>query len=333
MRVLLAFFLVCVAWPAWAQGGPIEASIEEWPVPWPQSRPRDPAVAADGRVWFVGQGDDYLAVMDPGGGSGGKATFRRYDLADGTGPHNVVVGPDDGRLWIAGNRNATIVAMFAKSGGKKIFPIDREGADPHTQQFGPAGHLWFTLQRYNAIGRLETDSGDVALIRLPNENARPYDLEIAPESGVWFTEFGTNKVARLRPGTQNVKEYVLPREDARPRRLALAKDGTVWYVDYAGGYLGRLDPEEATFEEWRVPGGPDALPYALGLDAAGRPWLVQTGRDPNNIVGFDPLTEKFVMEVDIPSGGGAVRNMVWDPERASFWFGTDANTLVRFHIE
>ncbi|MDH3297941.1 MAG: hypothetical protein OEM96_06670, partial [Gemmatimonadota bacterium] len=29
--------------------------VEEWTVPWPDSRPRDPYAAPDGRVWFVGQ--------------------------------------------------------------------------------------------------------------------------------------------------------------------------------------------------------------------------------------------------------------------------------------
>ena len=39
--------------------------LTEWTVPWPESRPRDPAVAPDGRVWFVGQAGNYVAVLDP----------------------------------------------------------------------------------------------------------------------------------------------------------------------------------------------------------------------------------------------------------------------------
>lgn len=332
MRILAALLLGLATVPAWAEAPEVDVSIQEWPVPWARSRPRDPAVADDGRVWFVGQGDDYLAVMDPEGGKDGKATFRRYDLPDGTGPHNVVIGPD-GNLWVAGNRNQRIIRMFPKSGGKTNFGIDRDGADPHTQMFGPAGHLWFTLQHYNAIGRLETDRGNIELIRLSTENARPYGLDIAANGDVWFAQFGTNKLARLRPGTLQVKEYVLPREDARPRRLAVADDGRVWYVDYAGGYLGRLDPTDVSFDEWQAPAGSEALPYAMGLDGKGRPWFVQTGPDPNTLVGFDPGSERFVAEIEIPSGGGAVRHMVWDPERSSFWFGTDTNTIVRAKVE
>lgn len=31
-----------------------DPTLEEWQVPWLESRPRDPYVAPDGRVWFVG---------------------------------------------------------------------------------------------------------------------------------------------------------------------------------------------------------------------------------------------------------------------------------------
>lgn len=333
MRVLTAILLGLITAPLWAgDGRGVEVTIHEWNVPWPHSRPRDPAVAADGRVWFVGQGDDYLAVMMPGEGEDREARFRRHDLPEGTGPHNVVVGPE-GDLWVAGNRNQRLIRVSPASGDMTHHVIEREGADPHTQQFGPDGDLWFTLQHYNAIGRLAPDSGEIRLIRLPTDNARPYGLDIGPDGDIWFTEFGSNKLARLDRETREVTEYILPREEARPRRLEVAADGRVWYVDYTGGYLGRLEPDEVAFEEWPAPAGEDALPYAMGLDGQGRPWFVQTGPDPNTLVGFDPGTGEYIATMAIPSGGGAARNMVWDPARASFWFGTDANTMVRAHIE
>jgi hypothetical protein len=44
---------------------PQAVEIQEWEVPWPDTRPRDPYVAPDGRVWFVGQRADYVAWLDP----------------------------------------------------------------------------------------------------------------------------------------------------------------------------------------------------------------------------------------------------------------------------
>lgn len=333
MRILAALLLGSVFLPAWSgKALAVEVSIREWPVPWPESRPRDPAVAGDGRVWFVGQEGDYLAVMDPpGDGENGEPAFRRYDLPEGTGPHNVVIGPE-GDPWVAGNRNHRILRVSPETGEITEYLLKNKRADPHTQRFGPNGDLWFTLQHFNAIGRLKIADGDIDLVRLPMGRVRPYGLDIDADGNPWFAEFGSNRLAQLRAGKLEVNEFPVPRWDARPRRLAVAADGHVWYVDYAGGYLGRLDPLSVRFQEWSVPAGGDARPYAMGLDGKGRPWFVQTGVDPNTLVGFDPRTRRYVAEVAIPSGAGAVRNMVWDPARSCFWFGTDADTIVRAHI-
>src|SRR5687768_10481745 len=76
--------------------------IREWPVPWKDTRPRDPFMDSTGRVWFVGQTGDYLAHLDPKSGK-----FERVDLAKGTGPHNLVVD-DAGDVWFSGNKQAYI---------------------------------------------------------------------------------------------------------------------------------------------------------------------------------------------------------------------------------
>jgi len=74
--------------------------IEEWAIPYPDSRPRDPFTADGSRVWFVGQRDDYLGWLEPVTGEIG-----RLDLPAGTGPHNQIVDAE-GNVWIAGNRDA-----------------------------------------------------------------------------------------------------------------------------------------------------------------------------------------------------------------------------------
>ena len=67
--------------------------ITEWPVPWENSRPRDPYVDNQNRVWFVGQVGNYLAYLDPRTGK-----FKRYELDEGTGPHNLIVDNDGVRV-------------------------------------------------------------------------------------------------------------------------------------------------------------------------------------------------------------------------------------------
>jgi len=61
-------------------------------------------------------------------------------------------------------------------------------------------------------------------------------------------------------------------------------------------------------------------------------WLVETGSQPNRLVGFDPAKEKFFGLTPIPSGGGTVRHMMFDRATGQIWFGTDANTVGRAQV-
>ena len=93
---LLAVSLLFSLAPVGAKNVPVE--IDEWTVEWQNTRPRDPAVADDGRVWFVGQAGDYAAVFDPG-----DESFKRFDLPDGAGPHTIYITRDD-QIWYTGNK-------------------------------------------------------------------------------------------------------------------------------------------------------------------------------------------------------------------------------------
>jgi virginiamycin B lyase len=298
--------------------------IREWTVPWEASRPRDPYVAPDGRVWFVGQRGDYLAWLDPASGE-----MKRRDLPEGTGPHNLIVAAD-GSVWYAGNRVANIGRLDPASDEIQTVPMpDPAARDPHTLVFGKSGEIWFTTQGGNFVGRLDPQKRAVRLVAVPTANARPYGIAVDAGGRPWFTEFGSNKLGTLDPATLALEEVVLPRPEARPRRVAITPDQRVWYVDYAAGYLGRYDPKTETIQEWPTPGGRESRPYAMASDERGRLWFVETGGEPNRLVGFDPAAERFFGVTPIASGGGAVRHMVFHAPDRALWFGTDANTVGR----
>lgn len=303
------------------------ATITEWEVPWENTRPRDPYVDRQDRVWFVGQRGNYAAYLTPSSGD-----FERFDLPEGTGPHNLIVDAG-GTVWLAGNRDAYIGAMDPETGEVTRYDMPNDQArDPHTLVFDPAGDIWFTVQGGNFVGKLTTATGEVALIEVPTPRARPYGIVTTDEGRPWFTEFGANKLATVDPETMELEEITLPREDARPRRLDVTSDGLIWYVDYAEGYLGRYDPESGEFEEWRVPSGADSRPYGMVVDDEDRLWFVETGPDPNLFVGFDPGTEEFFSTAAIESGGGTVRHMFYDEETDAVWFGADTNTIGRAEL-
>ena len=312
--------------PRGAAIAPVE--ITEWTVPWEKSRPRDPFVDAQNRVWFVGQEGNYIARLDP---STGK--FTRYEIESGTHPHNLIVDAK-GVVWYAGNRNARIGRLDPKTGAIRTYAMPNAAAkDPHTLVFDKNGDLWFTVQFGNFAGRLTTSTGKVELVEMPTKAARPYGIAIDSKNRPWFNEFGTNKIATIDPATMKLKEYALPDERARGRRIAITSDDKIWYVDYTRGYLGMLDPCTGKIQEWANPAGAMSLPYAMTVDDRDRLWFVETGVQPNRLVGFDSKTSEFFSVTPIAKSGGlTVRHMSFHAPTRTLWFGTDANTIARARV-
>ena len=328
MRTLLlvALAILVAASPAPAQrASKAPLQVTEWTVPWEKTRPRDPYLDAQGRVWFVGQVGNYIAYLNPTSGE-----FKRYEIDDGTNPHNLIVDKS-GRVWFAGNRNARIGALDAASGKSTIYPMpDGSPRDPHTLVFDKKGDIWFTAQRGNAVGHISTTTGKVRIAKVATENALPYGIVVDPSDRPWFVEFGSNKVATIDPVTLAVREYPLPSANTRARRLAVTSDGAIWYGDYSRGMLGRFDTKTHQVTEWAMPGGERSLPYAMASDDRDRVWLVETGPQPNRLVGFDTKSKTWFSDTPIEkSGAGTVRHMVFHAPTRTLWFGTDANTIGR----
>jgi virginiamycin B lyase len=329
-RLPSAFFAAVVlaaALPAQpASRAPLQ--LTEWKVPWEGTRPRDPYLDGQGRVWFVGQEGNYIAYLEPASGK-----FKRYEIEQGTNPHNLIVDKA-GRVWFSGNRNARIGWLNAETGKSTVFPMPNARArDPHTMVFDRNGDIWFTVQGGNFVGHLETGSGRVHLIDAPTRDGRPYGIVIDPSGRPWFDEFGTNKIASIDPATRTITEYPLPNDRTRPRRIAVTSDGVVWYGDYTRGMLGRFDPKTKAVREFPLPAAAQSLPYAMASDDRDRVWLVETGVQPNRLVGFDSKSERWVSITPISESGGlTVRHMIFHTPTRTLWFGTDANTIGRARV-
>ena len=303
--------------------------IKEWQVPYDASRPRDPFADSASSVWFVGQRGGYLAHLDVQTGE-----FRKIDLKQGSGPHNLIVG-SDGVVWYAGNLNQMIGRYDPETNNiQEIMMPDKRARDPHTLIFDKnEENIWFTVQGGNMMGRLNIKTRQVDLIPSRTQRSRPYGIKIAPDNSIWVVLFGSNKLAHIDPETLAHDEIELPRPEARPRRLEVTADGNIWYVDYAKGMLGRYQPSTAKFTEWQMPQGEGARPYGMASDASGRLWMVASGVQPNVFVGFDPATNQFIDATKIDSGGGSVRHMHYQETSGTVWFGTDSNYIGRAIVE
>jgi virginiamycin B lyase len=299
--------------------------VKEWTVPWERSRPRDPFVDAQGRVWFVGQVGNYVAYLDPGSGR-----FERYEVDEGTHPHNLVVDAK-GMVWFTGNRNGRLVKLDPVTRKLTTFRIpDPEVRDPHTMVLDGAGNAWFTAQQADAVGRLDGATGKFRLWKT-GANTSPYGIVVDQQQRVWFDLFGTNALGMIDPGTMQLRRYPLPDAGARPRRIGVTANGAVWYGDYARGFLGRLDPASGRVEEFALPSGRRSLPYAMAVDDRDRVWVAETGVQPNRLVAFDPTTRAFTDSVAVGGGDApnTIRHMVFHRPSRAIWFGTDRNTIGR----
>jgi virginiamycin B lyase len=90
--------------------GPTEATIREWPVLTPGSRPHDPLAARNGSIWYTGQLANTLVRLDPATGQ-----VREFPLNPQTGPHGRVEDRE-GRIWFTGNFAGLIGRLDPASG-------------------------------------------------------------------------------------------------------------------------------------------------------------------------------------------------------------------------
>ena len=331
MRSLLAALAVLSA-AAGAQA-PLSVPVKDFTVPWGrEGRPRDPAIAPDGSVFFVGQEGNYIARLDPGTGQ-----FRKYEIDPGTNPHNCIVDAR-GNVWYSGNRNGMIGKLDPASGGLTRFPIpDTTVKDPHTMVFDKAGNIWFTAQGSNAVGHLDVVTGKFRIVKIPlpagKRSTNPYGLALDSRGRPWFNLFNTNTLGTLDPVTFELKTYALAHEKTQDRRIAITSDDKIWYVDYTRGYLGKLDPITSKVEEWLLPGGAASLPYGMTVDDRDRLWIAESNPSkPNRLVGFDPKTKAFFSITELQGDRNTVRYMIFDRKTRQIWYGSDAGFIGRADV-
>jgi len=306
----------------------IIASLDEWDVPFDETRSRDPYVAPDGTVFFAGQRAHYIGYFNPE-----TEEFGYHELEDGAGPHTVVVA-DDGVVWYAGNRARHIGKIDHSTGEITTYIMEDDYVrDPHTFAFDKDGNIWFTAQGGNGIGHFNVTTGEVEVIPVPIERARPYGIRMAPDGEQpWISFMGTNHIATVDPATYDLEMIELPRETTLTRRLDVTSDGNIWYGDFSSGYIGRYNPSTGEVSEWEMPDGDASRPYAALKDHKDRMWFSASGLSPNKLVAFDTQTEEFVASKEITTGEGSIRHMDYDERTKSLWFGTDTGHIGRLVV-
>ena len=283
----------------------------------PGSGSRDVACNADGTVWFCGQRDGTLNLLDPRDGG-----LKVIGLGPGAAPHGVVVGPD-GAAWVTEGGQNAIARVDAKDHRVQLWKLNGgpANANLNTPVFDKSGTLWFTGQG-GALGRFDPKTEKMQVWDAPRGYG-PYGIALTPQGTVWYVSLAGNYLAQidLASGTPRIVEPPTPQQGAR--RVWSDSQGRLWISEWNSGNVSMHDPRDGSWKKWKLPGDKPRC-YSVYVDDRDAVWL--TDFVANAILRFDPATETFV---SFPSdrSGANVRQMAGRPGEA--WGGeSGTNRLV-----
>ena len=317
----LSSFLALLFVPAYFAAAAVQvAEVRYYELP-KGAHPHD--VAADprpgGPVWYTAQHQGALGRLDPATGE-----VIQIPLGEGSRPHGVIIGPDDG-LWVTDGGLNAIVRVDPKTHAVKVFPLPiEEFANLNTATFDGNGVLWFTGQT-GYHGRVDPGTGKVEVWESPRGRG-PYGIATTPSGEVYYASLAGNHIARIDTKTGEATPIEPPTPKQGARRVWSDSRGRLWVSQWNAGQVAVYDPRNGQWQEWKLP-GENPRAYSVWVDDADIVWL--TDFEANAIVRFDPATEAFE---SFPSDrrGAAVRQMLgrkgeaWGAES-----GTDRLVVVR----
>jgi virginiamycin B lyase len=267
--------------PATGTPAPKTLVMETYPVT-PGSAPHDVAPAADGGVWYTGQGNGTLGWLDPDTGD-----VREISLGAGSAPHGVIVGPD-GAPWVTDGGLNAIVRVDASTEAVTRYPLSVPNANLNTATFDGDGTLWFTGQN-GWYGSVDPDSGEVTTFSAPRRIG-PYGIATMPNGEVVFSSLAGSYLGFIDRTSGEVEVVDTPTPSGGARRVWSDSAGRLWVTEWFAGTLAAYDPATSAWDEWVLPG--DApQPYAVYVDASDIVWVTDFGA--NALLRFDPAAETW----------------------------------------
>ena len=279
--------------------GPV--TLQEFPVK-AGSRPHDVAPAADGGIWYTGQGNGTLGHLDPRTGA-----VREVRLGTGSSPHGVIVDTN-GVAWVTDSGLNAIVSVDPRAGDAVTrfpMPPGTPNVNLNTAVFDRDGVLWWTGQN-GWFGRLDVGEPERAISAFQAPGGRgPYGIAVTPSGDVYYASLAGSHIARIVvvarvPRSTGAAQRIDPPTSGQgARRVWSDSKGNVWLSEYNAGQVARYDPVAGAWKEWKLPGD-RPLPYSVYVDDRDNVWLTDFAA--HAIVRFDPTTEKFDSYPHAPGG-------------------------------
>ena len=311
---------VLAATLGFAAGALANDRVSYFPVT-PGAGPHDVAVGPDGTVWYSGQRNGTLGMVDP---STGKVTS--IPIGAGSSPHGVIVGPD-GSPWLTdGGLNANVrYDLKTKKFDYYALPPKMPHANLNTGVFDQDGIYWFTGQN-GVHGYVNPKTGKHETWKSPRRGT--YGITVTPSNEVWYVALAGDHLGKIDKKTGEVMVVEPHKKGAGPRRVWTDSKGLLWVSFWHSGEVGVYDPAGKTWKTWLLPNNPGSGCYSVYVDEQDKVWL--TDFMTNAIVRFDPKSETFE---SFPSSqrSAQVRQMLGRPGEA--WGAESGNNrlvLIRY---
>lgn len=292
----------------------ISGQIAEWPVPTPKFA-RDPAVGPDGSVYFAVNRGDRIARFEPK-----TKHFQEWDVPAGMMPRGLLVARD-GKVIFGGAGNSAIGELDPSTGKVKLYKLPSGDGDPYTLAQDAEGSIWFTEKKAGRLGKLTRATGMVTEYPIGND---PYGLTVDKRGNVWVTRKAADQITQFDPKTGQVTHLLLEK-GSQPRRAAMAPDGMLWVTLYGLGRLAKIDPmANKVVKEYALPGGPNAGPYAMNVDAMGRIWTSEIQTDSVIMLNLASETIRIFKLLTKDTG---IRNATLDASGRYWYVGSASGRL------
>jgi len=240
-------------------------TFKEWVLP-DGARPHGLVVAADGTVFYTGNGNGTIGELDP---ASGKVIEHRTPSGGGN-PHTAVLDAA-GDVWFTGQGGGYLGRLERKTG--RITEVPMPGG-PYGLAIDRRGRVWVCRMGADALGVYDPKSGTTASIETGSGTV-PRRVALAPDGMLWVTYYGTGVLAKVDPEAMKVvKTYPMP-AGARGGPYAVTVDGAgrVWANEIRSDTVAVFDPKAETFRVIALPSANAGIRKAV-IDATGRYWYM-----------------------------------------------------------
>lgn len=285
-----------------------------------------------GNIWFVEIGANRIGVLNKKSGK-----FKEYMIPTaGATPHGITCDKN-GMVYFSEAGADKIGRFDPKTETFREYPIPaggkRKGARRglgriHTPMMGAGKYLWCTNEWLSTIVKLDPETGKTWEIQARfagKRGSRPYGLQVDFAGDMWFAPVGSDYIGKIDAKTHKITEFPTPTKKSGPRRLTIDPKGRIWFSEWNKHKIGYIDPKTFKIKEYDLPAAPLSGAYALTSNGAGEIFVGEFIS--NQVSRFDPRTEKFTGEWQMPVRRARIRQIVTD-EDGYIWYADNGNSNI-----